>query len=567
MPCSRRLFLVLSDCSESVFLVALSILRAIIEKEVIFVMPAMLTVLDQLMVIVASLLFLAVGWAIGVRIEIRRQQAAKLAADDIRAEAENYADSVKKERIQEASDTIEKMRIEAKREADEKRLAQQRIKEELDKRESNLEAKERQLIERERMLANQQGHLDSKEERLSALESELTSRNQALSEGETALQASLERQAGMTGEEAKVALFEKIENENRLALARRVRQAEVVAKEDAARKARRIITLAIQKYASEQVVESTINVVNLPSEEMKGRIIGREGRNIRLIENLTGVDLIVDDTPETVLLSCFDPVRRELSRRAVEKLVADGRIRPTKIEEVVAASKSELDEMITNAGDKAALEAGVIGLDPELIRMLGRLSFRTSYGQNMLKHSLEVSFLAAQMAAELGADVQVATRAGLLHDIGKAVTGTMEGPHAIVGGRYCEKYGESPQVVHCVEAHHEDVEQKTIEAMLVQAADAISAARPGARRENVEEYIKRLENIEKIGHSFEGVDQVYAVQAGREVRVFVNPSVVDDLEAARLANKIAARIDEEIKSPGMVLVTVVRESRHQAKVP
>lgn len=530
-------------------------------------MPAMLTVLDQLMVIVASLLFLAVGWAIGVRIEIRRQQAAKLAADDIRAEAEHYADSVKKERIQEASDTIEKMRTEAKREADEKRLAQQRIKEELDKRESNLEAKERQLIERERMLANQQGHLDSKEERLSALESELTDRNQALSEGESALQASLERQAGMSCEEAKMALFEKIENENRLALARRVRQAEVVAKEDAARKARRIITLAIQKYASEQVVESTINVVNLPSEEMKGRIIGREGRNIRLIENLTGVDLIVDDTPETVLLSCFDPVRRELSRRAVEKLVADGRIRPTKIEEVVAASKSELDEMITNAGDKAALEAGVIGLDPELIRMLGRLSFRTSYGQNMLKHSLEVSFLAAQMAAELGADVQVATRAGLLHDIGKAVTGTMEGPHAIVGGRYCEKYGESPQVVHCVEAHHEDVEQKTIEAMLVQAADAISAARPGARRENVEEYIKRLENIEKIGHSFEGVDQVYAVQAGREVRVFVNPSVVDDLEAARLANKIAARIDEEIKSPGMVLVTVVRESRHQAKVP
>ncbi len=546
---------------------ALSIRRAIIEKEVIFIMPAMLTVLDQLMVIVASLLFLAVGWAIGVRIEIRRQQAAKLAADDIRAEAERYADSVKKERLQEASDTIDKMRTEAKREADESRLAQQRAKEELDKRENNLEAKERQLIERERLLANQQGHLDSKEERLSTLEAELSNRNQALTQGESALQASLERQAGMTGEEAKVALFEKIENENRLALARRVRQAEVAAKEDAARKARRIITLAIQKYASEQVVESTINVVNLPSEEMKGRIIGREGRNIRLIENLTGVDLIVDDTPETVLLSCFDPIRRELSRRAVEKLVADGRIRPTKIEEVVAASRSELDEIITNAGDKAALEAGVIGLDPELIRMLGRLSFRTSYGQNMLKHSLEVSFLAAQMAAELGADVQVATRAGLLHDIGKAVTGTMEGPHAIVGGHYCEKYGESPQVVHCVEAHHEDVEQKTIEAMLVQAADAISAARPGARRENVEDYIKRLENIEKIGHSFEGVDQVYAVQAGREVRVFVNPSVVDDLEAARLANKIAARIDEEIKSPGMVLVTVVRESRHQAKVP
>ena len=532
-----------------------------------FIMPAMLTVLDQLMVIVASLLFLAVGWAIGVRIEIRRQQAAKLAADDIRAEAEHYADSVKKERIQEASEAIEKMRTEAKREADENRLAQQRVKEELDKRENSLESKERQLIERERMLANQQGHLDSKEERLSSLETELNGRSQALAKSENALQESLERQAGMTGEEAKAALFEKVENENRLALARRVRQAEIIAKEDAARKARRIITLAIQKYASEQVVESTINVVNLPSEEMKGRIIGREGRNIRLIENLTGVDLIVDDTPETVLLSCFDPVRRELSRRAVEKLIADGRIRPTKIEEVVAASKSELDEMITNAGDKAALEAGVIGLDPELVRMLGRLSFRTSYGQNMLKHSLEVSFLAAQMAAELGADVQVAARAGLLHDIGKSVTGTMEGPHAIVGGRYCEKYGESSQVVHCVEAHHEDVEQKTVEAMLVQAADAISAARPGARRENVEDYIKRLENIEKIGHSFEGVDQVYAVQAGREVRVFVNPSVVDDLEAAQLANKIAARIDEEIKSPGMVLVTVVRESRHQAKVP
>ncbi|MGM9999341.1 MAG: ribonuclease Y [Candidatus Bruticola sp.] len=529
-------------------------------------MPAMLTVLDQLMVIVASLLFLAVGWAIGIRIEIRRQQAAKLAADDIRAEAERYAESVKKAKIQEAVESIERDRSEVKREAEEVRSAQHRLKEELDKRESVLEAKEKQHIEREHWLSNQQIHLDAKEERLSALETDLNARSRQLSESEIALRASLERQAEMTSEEAKAALFEKVENENRLALARSIRQAEMMTKEEAARRARRIITLAIQKYASEQVIESTINVVNLPSEEMKGRIIGREGRNIRVFENLTGADVIVDDTPETVLLSCFDPVRREISRRAVEKLIADGRIRPAKIEEMVAASRLEVEEIIASEGDKAALEAGVLGLHHELIKLLGRLRFRTSYGQNMLSHSLEVSFLAAQMAAELGANVQAAARAGLLHDIGKAVTGSMDGPHAVVGARCCEKYGESAAVVHCVEAHHEDVEQKTIEAMLVQAADAISAARPGARRENIEDYIKRLENIEKIGHSFEGVDQVYAVQAGREVRVFVNPGVVDDLGAAQLANKIAARIDEEIKSPGMVLVTVVRESRHQAKI-
>ncbi len=516
------------------------------------------------MVLVASLLFLAVGWALGLKIELRRQQAAKMAADDIRSEAEREAEAIKKERLREAADHIQKLEIEARHEIEKNQAAQQLAQERLKQAENALEAKEGRCEEREKRLVEREKHLEAKEERILQSEDQLARKQEEFSKAEASLREALERQAGLTKEEARAELFKRVEDENRLHLARRVRQAELSAKEEADRKAKRIITLAIQKWSSEQVVESTLSVVSLPSDDMKGRIIGREGRNIRLIENLTGIDLIIDDTPECVLLSGFDPIRREVARMTLEKLIADGRIHPAKIEEMVAASKREMEDRVVSEGDRAALEAGVIGLSPELIKYLGRLRFRTSYGQNMLGHSLEVSFLAAKMAAELNADTQVAARAGLLHDIGKAVTADVDGPHAIVGARLCEKYGESAAVVHCVEAHHEDVEQRTLEAMLVQAADAISAARPGARRENVENYVKRLENLEKIAASFEGIEQVYAIQAGREVRVFVNPKVVDDLESSHLANKIAARIEEDGQYPGVVLVTVVRESRHQA---
>lgn len=524
----------------------------------------MLTILDQIMVMVASLLFLAIGWSIGVRLEVRRQQIAQRTADKIHRQAEEAAAALKDESAREAEAAAAKLRADTERELEELRSLQEAAKETLQQRQIEVEKKEAQLLEREKGLSTQLGHLQAKEEGLNQLQGQLHERQRLLTEGEEGLRQALERQAGLSEAEAKAELLARVERENHLTLARRIRQAELNAKEEADAKARRIIAMAIQKWSAEQVVESTLSVVNLPSDEMKGRIIGREGRNIRLIENLTGVDLIIDDTPEAVLLSSFDPIRREIARLTLEKLVADGRIHPAKIEEMVTSAKREMEERIMAEGDRAALEAGVTGLRPELIKYLGRLRFRTSYGQNMLSHSLEVSFLAARMASELGLDTQIAARAGLLHDVGKAVTADVEGPHAIVGGRLCEKYGENEAVVHCVQAHHEDIEQRTLEAMLVQAADAISAARPGARRENVENYIKRLENLERIAASFEGIEQVYAIQAGREVRVFVNPKVVGDLEVAHLANQIAARIEEGSQYPGMVLVTVVRENRQQA---
>lgn len=515
----------------------------------------------NVLLVVASLLFLAVGSYIGSQMELRKQQAARQAAEDIRANGERAAEALKKERLLEARDEIQKLRSEVDHEREELRAGIQATERRLLQRDEALEEKGRALTSREQWLASQEERISSQETRLNRLEQELAERQSEVVRSEAAVRDSLERTAQLTREEARKELFVQVERDNSLALARRVRQAEQNAKEEADRKARRIITLAIQKWASEQVVESTISVVNLPSDEMKGRLIGREGRNIRMLESLTGIDLIIDDTPEAVILSGFDPIRREIARIALDKLVQDGRIHPTKIEEMVESARREMSERVVQEGDRAALEAGVAGLHSELIEYLGRLRFRTSYGQNVLYHSLEVSFLCAHMAAEVGADVQIAARAGLLHDLGKAVTADMEGPHAVIGARLCEKYGESAAVVHCVEAHHEDVEQLTLEAMLVQAADAISAARPGARRENVETYVKRLEKLERVAQSFEGVEQACAIQAGREVRVFVRPEMVDDLGASRLANQIASRIEQDMQYPGQIRVTVVRETR------
>jgi ribonuclease Y len=495
----------------------------------------------------ACLLCLAAGFMTGSRIEQRKQQAAGQTAEDINRNALREAEALKKERLLEARDEGQRLREEIERERDEVR--------------GQLQASEMRLLQREQSLDKKDEQLDRREQRLIGQEQEQEKLRQQLSKSASILRESLERNAQLTTEEARVELFSQVDRENRLFLARRVRQAEEAAKDEADRKARRIISMAIQKLASEQVVESTVSVVNLPSDEMKGRIIGREGRNIRMLESLTGIDLIIDDTPEAVILSGFDPIRREVARMALEKLVQDGRIHPARIEEMVERSRKEMDERIIQEGERAALEAGVTGLHTELIKLLGRLHFRASYGQNVLVHSLEVSFLCAHMAAELGGDVQLAGRAGLLHDLGKAVTAEIEGPHALVGARLCEKYGESPEVVHAVEAHHEDVEQRIVEAMLVQAADAISAARPGARRENVETYVKRLEKLEKVATSFEGVEQTYAIQAGREVRILVRPEAVDDLGATRLAREVARRIEEEMQYPGQIKVTVIRETR------
>jgi ribonuclease Y len=372
----------------------------------------------------------------------------------------------------------------------------------------------------------------------------------------------LERIARLTEEQAKEVLLSRIENQVRDEATRRIRAIEEAARDEAEARAREIITLAIQRCASDQVAEAVVSVVPLPNDEMKGRIIGREGRNIRALEAATGVDLIIDDTPEAVILSGFDPVRREVARLALTKLIIDGRIHPARIEDVVAKARQEVDAVVREAGERAALEANVHGLQPDLLKILGRLHFRTSYGQNVLAHSVEVSILAATMAYELGADVNVCKTAALLHDIGKAIDQEVEGPHAIISGEVARRFGKSPKVVHAIVAHHAtEAEPQTLEAAIVQAADAISAARPGARRETIDLYIKRLEALESIANSFTGVEKSFAIQAGREVRIIVKPEEIDEFAANRLASDIARKIEENLDYPGQIKVSVVRETR------
>jgi len=468
-------------------------------------------------------------------------------AKEIIENAKKEAESQKKESIIEAKEEVHKLRNDLEKESRERRNENQRL--------------ERRVIQREEVLDKKSDSLEKKEEALAKKSENLINLEKEVGILVDKQRGELERISGLTSEEAKDIILSNIEKEVKHDAAMMIKEIESKAKEEADKKAREIITCAIQRSAADHVAESTVNVVSLPNDEMKGRIIGREGRNIRTLETLTGIDLIIDDTPEAVIISGFDPIRREVAKIALEKLIADGRIHPARIEEMVEKAQKEIELVIKEEGEQATFETGVHGLHLELVKLLGRLKFRTSYGQNVLKHSIEVAYLASVMASELGIDPTIAKRAGLLHDIGKAVDHEMEGPHALLGAEIAKKFKESPAVVNAIGAHHGDLEQTSIEAVLVQAADAISAARPGARRETLEAYIKRLEKLEEIANSFEGVDKSFAIQAGREVRIMVKPDEVDDLGSVEMARTIIKRIEDEIEYPGQIKVNVIRETR------
>ncbi len=480
----------------------------------------------------------------------RTEDYAKRLYDDAVRKAEDY----KKEKVLEAKEEI----LKAKAENDRERAENEK---EMRERRNEIQKNERRLIQREESLDKKASNLETREENLNTRAAELAEHEKELDELKAKQLTELERIAGMTKDEAKQIVIDRVQKEAFHDAAATVREIEAQAKEDGEKKARNIIALAIQKCAADHVAETTVSVISLPNDEMKGRIIGREGRNIRALETATGVDLIIDDTPEAVIVSAFDPVRREIARVAVEKLIMDGRIHPARIEEMVEKARKEVENQIREAGENAVFETNQHGIHHELVKLLGRLKYRTSYGQNVLKHSIEVSHLAGLMAAELGADVQLAKRAGLLHDIGKAVDHEREGTHVALGAELAQKYHENADVVHCIMAHHNDVEPQTVEAVLVQAADAISAARPGARRESLENYIKRLEKLEEIANSFDGVEKCYAIQSGREVRIMVKPDDVTDEGIKVLAKEIAKRIEEQMEYPGQIRVNVIRETR------
>jgi len=477
-----------------------------------------------------------------MKIDSAEAQAKKLIED-----ARKDADAKKREAIVEAKDEVHQLRKEAERENKERRQEITQLEKRLAHREETLDGRGKNLDDKERALQGQSADLAKAKEEVEAL---------ALEQ-----RRALEQAANLTATEAREQLLKQVEQEIKHEAAVLIREIEGRAREEGDKRARNVVALAIQRCAADHVAETTVSVVPLPGDEMKGRIIGREGRNIRAFETLTGINLIIDDTPEAVILSSFDPVRREVARLTLEKLIADGRIHPARIEEMFNKSQEEVDAQIRETGEQATLDADVHGLHPELVRVLGRLRFRTSYGQNVLKHSLEVAHLAAMMAAEIGSDVRLAKRAGLMHDVGKAIDHEVEGPHAVIGGDLAKRLHEAPEVCHAIEAHHGEVEPSTIEAVLVQAADAVSAARPGARRETLESYIKRLENLERLAESYDGVDKSYAMQAGREIRVMVKPEQIDDAQSCMLARDIAHKIEEELEYPGQIKVTVIREQR------
>ena len=494
-----------------------------------------------------------VGFGCGIGYTVRKKKAEKQIGSAeqevkrLREEGAKQAETLKKEALLSAKEEILKQRNEAEKEMKERRADISRMERRITQKEENLDKKS-DALERK----NEQ--LDKKIKENEALTEQI---NQ-LRDQEMKI---LEKISGISVEEAKEELLSRVESSIKHELAQKMSDLEAQFKEEADAKAKNIISLAIQRCAADHVAETTVSVVSLPSEDMKGRIIGREGRNIQMLEKLTGIELIIDDTPEAITLSGFDPVRRETARIALEKLIADGRIHPSRIEETVEKAAKEVELSMKQAGERATFDVGIHGINGELVRMLGRLKYRTSYGQNVLKHSIEVALISGMIADELGVDSTVAKRAGLLHDIGKAQTHEMEGSHVELGVNLAKKYKESREVIHAIEAHHGDVEAQTITAVIVQAADAISAARPGARREDLENYIKRLEKIEEIAKSFTGVDKAFAVQAGREIRVMVKPEEVNDAGMKVIAREMAAKIQEEVKYPGQIKINVIRESR------
>jgi ribonuclease Y len=515
---------------------------------------ALLIVADAVVAVLAAL---AAVWFVGRRAKARLEQTHRDAEQEARrvlAVAQQEAEQRLRDAGVEARERLLAARSEFERETHEYRQELLGLERRLDQREASLD-------ERSRTLDGLVKDLDDRKRLAEEREIALALQEDALAAAAAEQRARLERIAGLTSEQAKAELMRAMENEARMDAAKTVRRLEEEANQESTNRARRVISLAIQRIAAEHVVESTVSVVDLPNDEMKGRIIGREGRNIRALETATGVDLIVDDTPGAVLLSCFDPIRREVARLSLERLMLDGRIHPGRIEEVVGKVQQELEEKIFRDGEAAAIELGQPDFHPEILKLLGRLQYRTSYGQNVLAHSKEVAWLAGHMASELGVNVRVAKRAGLVHDIGKAVDREMEGTHLTIGRDMLRKYGESEDVIHAMECHHGDVDPRSIEAVLVTAADALSAARPGARREILESYLKRLEKLEGIANEFKGVQKAFAIQAGRELRIVVESEKLSDEDAVWLSRDIAKRIEGELTYPGQIKVTVIRETR------
>ncbi|HSP21997.1 MAG TPA: ribonuclease Y [Planococcus sp. (in: firmicutes)] len=508
--------------------------------------------------IIFALLGIIVGVVVGYFVLKKQNDSdiagAKNSAEQIVEDAKREAEALKKEALLEAKDENHKLRTETESEIRERRLELQRQENRLLQREENLDRKDDALNKREASLERKDETLAEKQQHIVQMETKAEDLVQKQ-------QSEMERISSLTREEAKSIILQQVENELSTDIAVMIKETEARAKEESDKKAKNILSLAMQRFAADHVAETTVSVVNLPNDEMKGRIIGREGRNIRTLETLTGIDLIIDDTPEAVILSGFDPIRRETARLALEKLVSDGRIHPARIEEMVEKSRREVDEQIREIGEQTTFDVGVHNLHPDLIKILGRLRYRTSYGQNVLKHSVEVAFLSGLMAAELGEDVTLARRAGLLHDIGKAIDHEVEGSHVEIGVELGTKYKEHPVVINSIASHHGDTEATSIISVIVAAADALSAARPGARSETLENYIRRLEKLEEISESYEGVEKSFAIQAGREIRIMVRPEQIDDMTAHRLARDIRKRIEEELDYPGHIKVTVIRETR------